>query len=136
MWNIINWSIIGTVFLSLGFQVTGKEAPSFKTLIITSKVNYIVDGDSLYLHGYKPQIRLWGVDAPEKGERGFTKAKNQLKQYASSEELSCEKVDQDKYGRTVARCYLANGEEINRLMIDSGKAAEYKYFTKGFYSKK
>ncbi|MFT7235129.1 MAG: endonuclease YncB(thermonuclease family), partial [Methylophagaceae bacterium] len=42
----------------------------------------------------------------------------------------------DKYGRTVARCYLANGEEINRLMIDSGKAAEYKYFTKGFYSKK
>ncbi|NNC54748.1 MAG: hypothetical protein HKO07_03390 [Pseudomonadales bacterium] len=29
---------------------------------------YVVDGDSLYLAGVKAQIRLWGVDAPERGE--------------------------------------------------------------------
>lgn len=129
-------SIIGAVFLSLGCQVIGKEASPLKTSAILSEVNYIVDGDSLYLYGYKPQIRLWGVDAPERNENGFTEAKKQLEQYVSSKKLKCKKVDQDKYGRTVARCYLSNGKEINRMMIDSGKAAEYKYFTKGYYSKR
>jgi endonuclease YncB( thermonuclease family) len=42
--------------------------------------------------------------------------------------------DQDRYGRTVARCFLPNGQEINRLMIESGTAQEYVRFSRGFYS--
>ncbi|PCI46363.1 MAG: hypothetical protein COB58_11095 [Thalassobium sp.] len=31
------------------------------------KVAYVIDGDTIILQGVKERIRLWGVDAPEKG---------------------------------------------------------------------
>ena len=34
------------------------------------RVKYIVDGDTLRLKRMKTKIRLTGVDAPEKGEKG------------------------------------------------------------------
>lgn len=135
MVNVIIGCIIGLVLLLFEFQVTGKEPTPTKLSGITAKVRHVVDGDSLYLSRYKPQIRLWGVDAPEKNEPGYTKASTQLKKFALGKELKCEMVDQDKYGRTIARCYLSDGQEINRMMIESGAAAEYKYFSKGYYSK-
>lgn len=101
---------------------------------IKSTVRYVVDGDSLYLENHDPQIRLWGVDAPEKNESGYNRAKNTLKQFALSKSVSCDIVDIDKYDRSVARCFLSDGREINRMMIDSGTAKEYLRFTKGYYS--
>ncbi|MEM7304963.1 MAG: thermonuclease family protein [Pseudomonadota bacterium] len=101
---------------------------------ITSSVRHVVDGDSLYLENYEPQIRLWGVDAPERDEPGYDRAKNYLRQLALSQTVDCEIVDTDKYKRSVARCYLSNGDEINRMMIESGAAKEYFRFTKGYYS--
>lgn len=35
----------------------------------------------------------------------------------------------------VVSCFLSDGREINRMMIESGKAKEYRRFTKGFYSR-
>lgn len=101
---------------------------------LTGRVSYVVDGDSLYLDGHKPQIRLWGVDAPEKGRTGFKAATDYLFLIAQSEKITCQKIDIDKYGRTVARCFLSDGREINRMMIASKKAREYLHFTSGFYS--
>lgn len=101
----------------------------------SATVRYVVDGDSLYLRRYKPQIRLWGVDAPEQGESGFNAATEQLKRLADGEKITCKKIDTDRYGRTVARCFLSDGLEINAAMIASGTAKEYGRFTKGFYSK-
>lgn len=103
--------------------------------IIQSTVRFVVDGDSLYLKNYQPQIRLWGVDAPEKKELGYNQARKQLIQLALNQKVSCEIVDIDKYDRSVARCFLENGNEINRMMIESGVAKEYLRFTKGYYSK-
>ncbi len=103
--------------------------------IIKARVRYIVDGDSIYLKGYKPQIRLWGVDAPERGKYGYQAATRYLKKIAKARILTCEMVDKDRYGRTVARCFLSNGKEINRMMIESGTAQEYTRFSKGFYKK-
>jgi endonuclease YncB( thermonuclease family) len=96
----------------------------------------VVDGDSLYLASLKTQIRLWGVDAPERNEAGYQTAKDQLKALALQKELNCEQVDIDKYGRIVARCVVtaATGKtEINRAMIASGAAKEYCYFSRGYY---
>ena len=101
---------------------------------IESRVRYVVDGDSLYLEQHDPQIRLWGVDAPERNEAGYELAKNTLTRIALSKSVRCEIVDIDKYQRTVARCFLADGQEINRMMIDSGAAKEYLRFTHGYYS--
>lgn len=102
---------------------------------LSGRVRYVVDGDSLYIDGHKPQVRLWGVDAPEQSESGFKAATDYLFLIAQSQTVTCQIVDRDRYGRSVARCFLSDGREINRLMIESRKAREYRHFTKGFYSR-
>ena len=94
-----------------------------------------MDGDSLYLDGYKPQIRLWGVDAPERDERGFQAASETLSRFALGQRITCRVIEADRYGRSVARCFLPDGREINRMMIESQTAREYRHFSKGFYRK-
>ena len=44
------------------------------------------------------------------------------------------KMDVDRYERTVARCFLKDGREVNAVMIASGTAVEYHRFSKGFYA--
>jgi endonuclease YncB( thermonuclease family) len=101
----------------------------------TARVVRVVDGDSLYLQGRRAQIRLWGVDAPEYDQQGGSEATALLTALALGKMVRCRMMDTDHYGRTVARLFLADGQEINRLMIKSGKAREYRRFTKGFYSR-
>ena len=116
------------------FLFIWQESPTAQTKVLTAKTRYVVDGDSLYLEGYKPQIRLWGVDAPERKERGFKAATNELKRLVTGRNLACHVVDVDRYRRSVARCFLPNGQEVNRSMIESGTATEYLRFTNGYYS--
>lgn len=121
---------------------------------IIGLARYVVDGDSLYLAGEKRQIRLWGVDAPERDEAGFDAARSVLKKLAFNKRLQCWQQDIDRYGRIVARCWpisdksnsddqsdaaqaddklLDKSLEINRLMIKSSSATEYCFFTDGYY---
>ena len=103
---------------------------------ISGKCRHVVDGDSFYLQGYKPQIRLWGVDAPERNKAGYQHAKDRLIALAKNKSLVCEKKTTDKYGRTVARCFLANNKnkkDISQMLIESKVAKEYCWFSKGFY---
>ncbi|MBT8148948.1 MAG: thermonuclease family protein [Pseudomonadales bacterium] len=111
---------------------------------ITGLCTHVVDGDSLYLQGHKSQVRLWGVDAPERNERGYAAAKAALRELAQGRTLHCEQQDIDKYKRVVARCFITHssdeqkpsprkGREINRLLIERGVASEYCWFSKGFY---
>ncbi len=100
---------------------------------LSGKVVRIVDGDSLYLEGYKQQIRLWAVDAPERDEPGYAAAREQLRQLAADRQLTCYIQDTDKYGRTVARCEDRTGRDVNRAMLQSGTAAEYCRFSNNFY---
>ena len=102
---------------------------------IKARVSYVVDGDSLYLDGHKPQLRLWGVDAPERGQTGYRATTDTLFNIAHGQPVTCRPVDKDRYGRDVARCFLPDGREINRMMIESRTAREYLPFSKGFYSR-
>ncbi len=106
-----------------------------KSALHTGRCRHVVDGDSLYLQGTDPQIRLWGVDAPERDEAGYQQAKDALHALAKGKQLSCERVDIDKYQRIVARCYLPDGREINEAMLDSGLADEYCRFTRNHYGR-
>ena len=132
--NAMIWTVVLMVVGFLVAQQFKPTAPPLQGEKITAKVRHVVDGDSLYLKGYKPQIRLWGVDAPEKQKSGFNAATEQLKRLSLGEKVTCQVIDKDRYGRTVARCFLSDGQEINAAMIASGTATEYKRFTKGFYA--
>ncbi len=98
-------------------------------------VAYVCDGDSLTLRGgMSCGIRLWGVDAPEKGQNGSERAKIALQRLAENQPVTFVKMDTDRHGRTVARIFLKDGREINRMMIESGAAKEFFRYSKGFYS--
>lgn len=115
-------------------------------------VRYVVDGDSLYLTGLETQIRLWGIDAPERNEAGFTAARNALKTLVLGSHISCITMDIDDYHRIVARCVLTEADsatlsmqedgsfdiepslvEINNVMLMGGSVREYCYFSHGYY---
>lgn len=98
------------------------------------QVRSIIDGDSLYVDGHKEQVRLWGIQAPEKHEAGYNDATQALRRLAQDQEIEVNVVGTDKYGRTLGRCFFRDGTEINHEMIKSGTAREYMRFTKGYYS--
>lgn len=128
-------TIAGLCIITGVAWMDSQSAPDNIAPALSGMVVRVVDGDSLYLDSHEPQIRLWGVDAPERDEDGFTAATRELVSLAQNERLSCEPVDRDRYGRTVARCFLTDGREVNRLMIESGTAQEYLRYSNGFYGR-
>lgn len=102
----------------------------------TGQVSSIIDGDSLYVAGHKEQVRLWGIQAPERHEAGYNEATQALRRLAQDQEVEVNIVGKDKYGRTLGRCFFHDGTEINHEMIKSGTAREYMRFTKGYYANK
>lgn len=82
------------------------------------KVKRVRDGDSFSTGSRKKDVRLAGVDAPEKGQPGYAKAKEQLRKLIGGEEVKIKTVARDKYGRSVARVYKGR-ESVNKKMRES-----------------
>jgi len=114
---------------------SGADGASEMNFDWQGKTRHVVDGDSLYIGELETQIRLWGVDAPEREERGYQQAKQKLIDMALKKQIGCKRQDTDKYGRIVARCFLMDGTEINKVLIHSGVSKEYCRFTDGFYGR-
>jgi len=93
-------------------------------------VTHIVDGDTLDVGDYR--IRLVLVDAPERGQSGFTEATNLL---ASTCPVGSQaRVDEDDwqigddpYGRVLA-VVTCGGSNANAVLIASEWATTYTYF--------
>jgi len=110
-----------------------KKIPSNVKIDHQGQCRHVVDGDSLYIAGQDTQVRLWGVDAPERDESGYQKAKQALAKLALKQNVYCATQDIDKYDRIVARCFLESGEEINQMLLASGVSQEYCRFSKNYY---
>ncbi len=97
-------------------------------------VTRIVDGDTLYIDGVETRIRLWGLDAPERGEKGGNRATRMLREIAHGQRVRCKEINIDHYGRIVGQCFLPDGGDLAALMIESGAAQEYLRYSGGYYS--
>ena len=95
-------------------------------------VSYVIDGDTVILKS-RVKLRLWGVDAPENGAPGYTKATDLLRMLVKDQSITYIKIDEDRYGRTVARIFLKDGSDVNRILIEKGVAKEYCKFSKNYY---
>ena len=127
--KLFSFLLLVTVFVGLFLRgITPKEIGR-----LNGTVRHVVDGDSLFLNSTKKPIRLWGVDAPEKEDDGYAEATKALTRLALKKPVQCVRIDTDHYERIVARCYLRDNREINRLMIESGTTSEYLYYTLGYY---
>ena len=98
-------SLIGTVleiftFLAL---ITEMHADDFSGCVVS-----ISDGDTItVMHsGRGEKIRLYGIDAPEKGQAFGSRAKQFVSVLAFGKVVKVEVKDYDRYGRTVADVIL------------------------------
>ncbi len=131
--NKTTWGVIAVIAAFVALQLFAASEQPRTDAPFSGWVRYVVDGDSLYLHGVRKQIRLWGINAPERNQPDYKQATSKLRSLTLHKRLNCYRQDTDKYGRTVARCENNNGEDISRSMLESGKAIEYCWFSKGFY---
>lgn len=99
----------------------------------------VIDGDTIEIHGQR--IRLWGIDAPEGGQRCFrdgkpwrcgTDAANALSSFLGARTVSCNEKDRDRYGRMVAVCTVA-GQDIGTWLVREGWALDYVTYSGGAY---
>jgi len=98
----------------------------------TATVTEVIDGDTIELDSGQT-IRLLGINAPNRGEKGYQKAKEYLTDLIDTEEIFLEydSYQDDKYGRLLAyvfeKCSTSlgckNGKRlINWLLINKGYA--------------
>jgi micrococcal nuclease len=100
--------------------------------LLEGKVVGISDGDTFKLlsnGNLTLRIRLYGVDAPEKGQDFSTQAKQKLSELIFSKYIKVEKKDTDRYGRIVGLVYV-NEININEEMLRNGMVWHYKQFDK------
>jgi endonuclease YncB( thermonuclease family) len=101
----------------------------------------ISDGDTIRIDGER--FRLWGIDAPELGQRCEWRgqpfdcgraAKDELRKLIGTRPVSCTPIGKpDKYGRTVARCEA--GGDLGAAMVASGWALDYRKYSGGAYAR-
>ena len=119
-------SVLAALVLTVG--------PVFaQTNNVSGAVRYVTDGDTLSLRGVDRPIRVWGLDAPERDERGGSAATSTLRKLIAGQSLTCRVRDLDRYGRIVGQCFLPDGRDIAAEMITAGVAREYCYFSGGHY---
>lgn len=92
---------------------------------------YITDGDTITIK--RTQIRLFGIDAPEMEHPYGHQAKWALHSLCKGQTIRAEIKERDRYGRTVARCYLPDGRDLSAEMVRQGLAIDWAKFSGGIY---
>jgi endonuclease YncB( thermonuclease family) len=77
------------------------------------KVKEVIDGDTVKLP-YNKFIRLAGVDAPEKNQKGGADAKHKLEELVGGKTISYTE-DAKSYGRIVGDVKVG-GKDVNKAM--------------------
>ena len=98
----------------------------------TGTVIKIVDGDTydiLFDDKTTERIRMEGIDAPERGMAFYKVSKDYLGALCFGQTIRIERTNRDRYGRTVAKTFLGNGNELGFLMIQAGYAWHFKKYS-------
>ncbi len=91
----------------------------------------IIDGDSLMVAG--TEVRLWGIDAPELFQRCTREgrevlcgreASRALVAMVAGQQVTCERRDMDRFGRTVATCRV-EAVDLAQAMVTAGHAVAF-----------
>jgi endonuclease YncB( thermonuclease family) len=94
----------------------------------------VVDGDTLEVAG--TSVRLFGIDAPERGQSCDGAggpwpcgrwAGQELARLTTGQTVRCTGVEADRYGRLVARCAVAAGD-LGAALVEGGAATAYRRY--------
>ena len=96
----------------------------------------VIDADTFDVGDTR--VRLHGVDAPERHQTCLDAdgvewdcgawAIERARAHWEGREATCEALDTDRYGRTVARCEVG-GEDIGALLVAGGMALAYREYS-------
>ena len=92
---------------------------------------YIVDGDTITVQ--RVQIRLFGIDAPEKNHPYGRAAKSALYRMCKGRTVHAQVLEVDDHGRTVAICRLDDGRDLSAEMVKMGLAIDWPKYSGGAY---
>lgn len=87
---------------------------------------HVQDGDSFTLAN-GDTVRLWGIDAPEKGQAYGDAARARLRQLCEGKRVRLELKETDQYGRITALVYVGK-TYVNLQMVKEGMAWHYAYY--------
>ncbi|MEE8527610.1 MAG: thermonuclease family protein [Gammaproteobacteria bacterium] len=120
------------VLLTLLFVCTSLHAEAGDKF--EGQVKEVFDGDSFVMEttlGDEIQVRLFGIDAPERDQPYAESARKALTDLIVHERIRVESVDVDRFGRQVARAFrLGDGLDVNAEMVKQGHAWVYRQYTR------
>ena len=77
----------------------------------------VIDGDTFATSGQGANVRLAGVNAPERGQLGYQEAKEELARLIMSRQVAIQTDAYDDYGRRVAQVWRqSDGLDVNNAM--------------------
>ncbi len=109
---------------------TACEAPSFAADELVGRVVRVADGDTITIQtaaGKQEKIRLFGIDAPERGQAFGRKSQQTLAALVAGKEVVIEIEDEDRYGRLVGMVYRGD-TNVNARMVEAGMAWVYRRY--------
>jgi micrococcal nuclease len=84
-------------------------------------VSRVIDGDTF--QGSGETVRLYGVDAPEKGEPCYAEATDRLKELAGNlVRVRSGSREEDRYHRLLYYAYTMDGTSIDEMLVREGLA--------------
>lgn len=86
----------------------------------------VLDGDTLETSD-KKRVRLWGIDAPEKGQPYADESRARLKALCEGKKLRLLTKGTDQHDRILAVVY-ADASNVNMQMVIEGMAWHYAYY--------
>jgi micrococcal nuclease len=96
----------------------------------------VVDGDTIdavvdlgYAMTTVQRFRLLSINTPERGEAGFTEAKDFVKDMILGKTVYIQSEKSDSFGRYLANVYVVDGEftySLNDLLLSKGLAVPFK----------
>ena len=88
----------------------------------TGQVVGVLDGDTIeVLHNKRPErIRLSGIDCPEQRQPFGENAKHAASALVFGKEVTVQTQGKDKYRHTLAEVVLADGSNVNELLVAGG----------------
>jgi endonuclease YncB( thermonuclease family) len=112
--------------------ISCEPAQTIPSAEIHLTVNRIIDGDSFEgrANGQNYRIRLFGIDAPEKGQDFYQKSKDRLGKLCKDGPITIKIRSKDYFGRWVADGYTPKGEFINQTLVKEGLAWHFTKYSK------
>ncbi len=91
---------------------------------INGRVISIEDGDTItILVDSRPvRVRFFGIDSPERGQDYYRTARKRVSVLCYRTDVKVQPKGKDVYGRTLGIVFLADGRNLNQLLVEEGLA--------------